>query len=121
VSGEFSQSKSYQNAKESIKKGGKVSIDIIGRATAYKARLHTLGDSLKASPVLQKTIKNLKHPTAKECPVPDNDLSDYFRLIQNFGTHYSTVVTMGAKAVQRLTMTTAGIEIFVVSSARISP
>lgn len=102
MSGEFSQSKSYQSTKESIKKGGKVNIDIIGRATAYKARLHVLGD-MKASVTLQKAIKDLPG----QCTKPE-DLTPYYRLIQKFGTHFTTVVTMGAKAVQRLTMTTEG-------------
>lgn len=106
VSGEFTQSRSYQNAKQNMKKGGTVNIDIIGRATVYKARLHTLGDSLKVTPVLQKAIINL--PTS--C-TNDIDKSKYFRLIQNFGTHYTSVVTMGAKAVQRLSMGTAGMAV----------
>lgn len=103
MSGEFSQSKSYNSNKERIEKGGNVNIDIIGRATAYKARLHTLGD-MHASVELQKDIQDLP----AKCSHPKTGLSPYYSLIRKFGTHFTTVVTMGAKAVQRVTMTTAG-------------
>ena len=102
MSGEFSQSTSYQSNKERTEKGGNVNIDIIGRATAYKARLHTLGD-MYASPELQNAIQGLP----AQCS-DSKKLNAYFELIRKYGTHFTAVVTMGAKAVQRLTMTTAG-------------
>ena len=114
VSGEFTQSKSYQNAKENMKKGGTVNIDIIGRATVYKARLHTFGDSLKVSPVQQKAIENLPSGSCV-----DGDIPKYLRLIQSFGTHYTSVVTMGAKAVQRLSMGSAGKGVLMILSKRL--
>ena len=105
ASGEFTQSKSYQNTKQSIKKGGKVNIYIIGRATVYKARLNTFENTMKASPFLQSAINGLPVPSS-QCR--RKELSPYYKIIQGFGTHFTTVVTMGAKAVQRLTMTTEG-------------
>ena len=60
---------------------------------------------MKATTFLKDAIEGLPVPSAS---CGKSELLPYFELIRSFGTHFTSVVTMGAKAVQRLTMTTQG-------------
>ncbi|XP_076091692.1 perforin-like protein 1 [Mytilus galloprovincialis] len=95
-SGSFSASTSYKKSVKEVTKGETTTLDIVGRANVYKARLSTTGTTSKLSDFLEDSIRVLPTEKCEE----DVIQSLYIRVIEQFGTHYTTEVVMGAKAVQ---------------------
>ncbi|XP_061194766.1 uncharacterized protein LOC133202919 [Saccostrea echinata] len=99
VSASFSASASYQKNTQQIQKGETTTLSIVSRAVVYRARMSETSKISKVSDYFEKAVMLLP---MENC---DNDsLQDmYLNFIREFGTHYTTQVVMGAKAVQQLT------------------
>ncbi|CAC5417204.1 unnamed protein product [Mytilus coruscus] len=97
-SGSFSASTSYKRSVKEVTKEEATTVDIVGRANVYKARLSSTGTISKLSEEFEDSIRALPIERCKE----DVIQRLYVKVIEEFGTHYATEVVMGAKAVQEL-------------------
>ncbi|XP_052065031.1 uncharacterized protein LOC127704847 [Mytilus californianus] len=95
-SGSFMASTSYQKTVKEMTKGETTTLDIVGRANVYKARLSSAGTMSKLSDFLEDNIRALPSENCEEDAIQQR----YIQLVEQFGTHYTTEVVMGAKAVQ---------------------
>ncbi|XP_022337633.2 uncharacterized protein LOC111133481 [Crassostrea virginica] len=99
VSASFSASASYQKNTREIQKGTSSTLSIVSRAVVYRARMSETAKVSKVNDFFEKAVMLL--------PMENCDSSElqemYLNFIQEFGTHYTTEVVMGAKAVQQLT------------------
>ncbi|CAC5408189.1 unnamed protein product [Mytilus coruscus] len=96
VSGSFSASTSYKKSVKEVTKGETTTLQIVGRANVYKARLSSIGTISKVSDFFEDNIRALPSENCEEDVVQQL----YIQVIEQFGTHYTTEVVMGAKAVQ---------------------
>ncbi|CAC5400661.1 unnamed protein product [Mytilus coruscus] len=96
VSGSFSASASYKKAVKEVTKGETTTLQIVGRANVYKARLSSIGTISKVSDFFEDSIRALPSENCEEDVIQQL----YIQVIEQFGTHYTTEVVMGAKAVQ---------------------
>ncbi|VDI70772.1 Hypothetical predicted protein [Mytilus galloprovincialis] len=95
-SGSFMASTSYQKTVKEMTKGETTTLDIVGRANVYKARLSTDGAMSKLSDFLEDNIRALPSDNCEADAIQQR----YIQVVEQFGTHYTTEVVMGAKAVQ---------------------
>ncbi|XP_052092455.1 uncharacterized protein LOC127728916 [Mytilus californianus] len=95
-SGSFSASASYKKAVKEVTKGDTTTSEIVGRAIVYKARLSSTGTISKLSDFFEDNIRALPSENCEEDVIQQL----YIQVIEQFGTHYTTEVVMGAKAVQ---------------------
>ncbi|XP_061194763.1 uncharacterized protein LOC133202916 [Saccostrea echinata] len=99
VSASFSASASYQKNTQQIQKGETTTLSIVSRAVVYRARMSETSKLSKVSDYFEKAVMLLPMENCE-----DDSLQDmYLNFIREFGTHYTTQVVMGAKAVQQLT------------------
>ncbi|XP_052065033.1 uncharacterized protein LOC127704848 [Mytilus californianus] len=106
--GSFSASTSYQKTVKEIAKGETTTLDIIGRANVYKARLASTGTQSKLSDFLENSFRALPSENCEEDAIQQM----YINVVEQFGTHYSTEVVMGAKAVQELRFKNSDVDRF---------
>ncbi|XP_062602269.1 uncharacterized protein LOC134263931 [Saccostrea cucullata] len=99
VSASFSASASYQKNTREIQKGETTTLSIVSRAVAYRARMSETSKMSKVNEYFEKAVMLLPMENCE-----DESLQEmYLNFIREFGTHYTTQVVMGAKAVQQLT------------------
>ncbi|XP_062601466.1 uncharacterized protein LOC134263170 [Saccostrea cucullata] len=99
VSASFSASASYQKNTREIHKGETTTLNIVSRAVAYRARMSETAKMSKVNEYVEKAVMLLPMENCE-----DESLQEmYLNFIREFGTHYTTQVVMGAKAVQQLT------------------
>ncbi|KAJ8302809.1 hypothetical protein KUTeg_019205 [Tegillarca granosa] len=106
LSGSFSASFAYQNSKRNIEKRDTTSLNIIGRAVVYKARLSSTARMSKVSDYFESAVKALPTDRCEE----DNMQRLYLQVIEDFGTHYTTQVVMGAKAINEIRFRTSDLD-----------
>ncbi|XP_077992423.1 uncharacterized protein LOC144446518 isoform X2 [Glandiceps talaboti] len=109
VSGSFSASASYKSMNQATMNSHSVFVDVIGRVIVYDARLVPF--NMDVSEEFRQAVKNL--PPLRCCIYGincDEDCSMYNEFITAFGTHYTTNVLMGGRAVQRYQMTSESME-----------
>ncbi|XP_077978826.1 uncharacterized protein LOC144434246 [Glandiceps talaboti] len=108
-SGSFSASASYKTMNQATMNSNSVFVDIVGRVVVYDARLVPF--SMDASAEFREAVKHL--PPLRCCiySVTCNvGCSLYDEFISAFGTHYTTNVLMGGRAVQRYQMNSQSME-----------
>ncbi|XP_062618474.1 uncharacterized protein LOC134280055 [Saccostrea cucullata] len=99
VSASFSASASYQKNTQQIQKGETTTLSIVSRAVVYRARMSETSKISKVTDYFEKAVMLLPMENCE-----DDSLQEmYVNFIREFGTHYTTQVVMGAKAVQQLT------------------
>ncbi|VDI56089.1 Hypothetical predicted protein [Mytilus galloprovincialis] len=106
--GSFSASASYQKTVKEMSKGDTTTLDIIGRANVYKARLASTGTMSKLSVFLDNSLRALPSENCEENAIQQM----YINLVEQFGTHYTTEVVMGAKATQELRFKNSDVDRF---------
>ncbi|XP_076116676.1 uncharacterized protein LOC143084153 [Mytilus galloprovincialis] len=106
--GSFSASASYQKTVKEMSKGETTTLDIIGRANIYKARLASTGTMSKLSDFLENSLRALPSENCEENSIQQM----YINVVEQFGTHYTTEVVMGAKATQELRFKNSDIDRF---------
>uniref|UniRef100_K1R9Z4 Uncharacterized protein n=1 Tax=Magallana gigas TaxID=29159 RepID=K1R9Z4_MAGGI len=99
VSASFSASASYQKNTREIQKGETTTLSVVSRAVVYRARMSETSKSSKVNDYFEKAVTLLPMDDCESGPLQEM----YISLIREFGTHYTTEVVMGAKAVQQLT------------------
>ncbi|XP_048745195.2 uncharacterized protein LOC125658102 [Ostrea edulis] len=99
LSASFSASASYQKNTQEIQKGETTTLSIVSRAVVYRARMSETSKMSKVTDYFEKAVMLLPMEDCEE----DSLQEMYLNFIQEFGTHYTTQVVMGAKAVQQLT------------------
>ena len=104
----FSLNKEHEKTMETISKSESVFVQIVGQTVAYRARLEdkTPADVTDA---FAEYVFNLdpscEYKTGTFVPkCAEEEEEKYQRVIELFGTHYTTSVTMGGKAFDRYTL-----------------
>ncbi|XP_048745128.1 uncharacterized protein LOC125658081 isoform X2 [Ostrea edulis] len=99
LSASFSASASYQKNTREIQKGETTTLSIVSRAVVYRARMSETSKMSKVTDYFEKAVMLLPMEDCEK----DSLQEMYLNFIGEFGTHYTTQVVMGAKAVQQLT------------------
>nr|XP_034328407.1 uncharacterized protein LOC117689954 [Crassostrea gigas] len=99
VSASFSASASYQKNTREIQKGETTTLNVVSRAVVYRARMSETSKSSKVNDYFEKAVMLLPMENCESGVLQEM----YINLVREFGTHYTTEVVMGAKAVQQLT------------------
>ncbi|XP_052705816.1 uncharacterized protein LOC128181455 [Crassostrea angulata] len=98
-SASFSASASYQKNSREIQKGETTTLNVVSRAVVYRARMSETSKLSKVNDYFEKAVMLLPMEDCESGPLQEM----YINLVREFGTHYTTEVVMGAKAVQQLT------------------
>ncbi|CAG2200097.1 unnamed protein product [Mytilus edulis] len=91
-----------------VTKGDTTTSEIVGRAIVYKARLSSSGTISKLSDFFEDNIRALPSENCEQDVIQQL----YIQVIEQFGTHYTTEVVMGAKAVQEFKFKNSDLDIF---------
>jgi len=105
----FSLNKEHQNAVETLSKSESVFVQIVGRTVIYRSRLNDKMPE-KVGAAFAEHVKNLDPSCEYETGTVvakclEEEEEKYQTLVETFGTHYTTEVVMGGRAVERYTMT----------------